>query len=185
MARVSFICTANRARSPFAAALLRRQIHDVPVKVDSFGRLEQGDAPALPGALHAAAAFGVDLSGHRARSLRPGELEGAELAIGFEPSHVVAAITTGGISAERTFLLAELADVLEVDVLPWPANHRSLGARVAHANARRFARDRLPRSIADPVGRSDRVFRQTYEQIDQLVAIVGMRLLSPAGVQTD
>ena len=156
-------------------------MHDVPVEVDSFGVLEQGGAPALPGAVQAAAAFGIDLSGHRARTLGPGELEGTELAIGFEPIHVAAAITTGGVAAERAFLLAELADVLEVDVLPWPPQSESLSARVTHANARRFARERLPRSIADPVGRSDRVFHQTYERIDQLVAIVGMRLLSPVG----
>ena len=157
----------------------------MPIEVHSFGVLEQDGAPALPGAVHAAAAFGIDLSGHRARPLGPGELEGAELAIGFEPIHVAAAITTGGVAAGRAFLLGELADVLEVDVLPWPQQSETLGARVTHAKARRFARERLPRSIADPVGRSDRVFRQTYEQIDQLVAIVGTRLLSPGGARTD
>lgn len=157
----------------------------MPIEVDSFGVLEQGGAPALPGAVQAAAAFAIDLSGHRARTLVPGELEGTELAIGFEPIHVAAAITTGGAAAERAFLLAELADVLEVDVLPWPQQSETLGARVTHANARRFARERLPRSIADPVGRSDGVFRQTYEQIDQLIAIVGTRLLRPGGVRAD
>ena len=185
MARISFICTANRARSPFAAALLRTQIHDVPIKVDSFGVLEQGGAPALPGAVQTAAEFGVDLSDHRARTLGPGELEGTELAIGFEPVHVATAIATGGVAAERAFLLAELADVLAVDVLPWPQRSQTLGDRVAHANVRRFAQERLPRSIADPVGGSARVFWETYAQIDQLVAIVGMRLLSPAGARTD
>ncbi len=146
--------------------------------------LEQDGAPALPGAVHAAASFGIDLSQHRARALEPGELEGAQLAIGFEPIHVAAAVGTGGIPAERVFLLAELADVLEVDVLPWPQHSESLAARIAHANARRFARERLPRSVADPVGGSDRRFRQTYEEIDRLVAIVGMRLFSAGGVRT-
>ena len=185
MARVSFICTANRARSPFAAALLRRQLSDVPVEIDSCGVLEQGGAPALPGAVHAASAFGIDLVDHRARTLGFRALEGYELAIGFEPVHVASAVTTGGIPAERAFLLAELGDVLEFDVLPWPENSDSLGARVAHANARRFAGGRLPRSVADPVGGSDRQFLTTYEEIDRLVAIVGMRLLSAGGVRTD
>jgi protein-tyrosine phosphatase len=184
VARVSFICTANRARSPFAAALLRRQIHGVSVEVDSFGVLEQGGAPALPGAVRAAAAFGIDLSDHRARSLGPGELMGADLAIGFERAHVAAAVSTGGVSADRAFLLAELADVLELDVLPWPANSEDLVARIAHADARRFARGRLPRSIADPVGSSDRRFQQTYEEIDRLVATVAMRLFSSGGAWT-
>jgi protein-tyrosine-phosphatase len=149
--------------------------------VDSFGVLEQGGAPALTGAVRAGLEFGIDLSDHRARSLQAGELEEAALAIGFEPVHVAAAVTTGGASAERVFLLTELADVLEVDVLPWPADSDDLERRVGHTNARRFAGDRLPRPIADPVGGSHRQFQQTYEEIDRLVAIVGMRLFSAAG----
>ena len=58
--------------------------------------LEQGGAPALAGAVRAARQFGIDLSAHRARSLRPAGLEGAALAIGFEPSHVAAAVATAG-----------------------------------------------------------------------------------------
>jgi protein-tyrosine-phosphatase len=148
------------------------------VDVESFGVVEQGGAPALSGAVRAASAFGVDLSDHRARSLGAGELAGTELAIGFEPVHVATAVSTGGVTAERAFLLGELADVLELDVLPWPANSEDLDARVAHANARRFAGGRLPRSVADPVGASDQRFQQTYAEIDRLVAIVGMRLFS-------
>ena len=184
-AGVAFICTANRARSPFAAALLRRQLHGLAVDVSSFGILEQRGAPALPSAVRAASAFGIDLSGHRARALGAGELAGTDLAIGFEPEHVAAAVSTGGVPVDRAFLLAELADVLELDVLPWPANSEELGARIAHANSRRFARGRLPRSIADPVGGSERRFQQTYEEIDRMVAIVAMGLFSAGAAPTD
>ena len=138
--------------------------------------LEQGGAPALPGAVRAAVAFGIDLSEHRARTLRAGDLAGAQLAIGFEPAHVAVAIATGGITSDRAFLLAELADVVELDVLPWPPGSDDLESRVAHANARRFAGARLPRAVADPVGGSDRRFQQTYEEIDRMVDIIGMRL---------
>jgi protein-tyrosine-phosphatase len=175
MARVAFICTANRARSPFAAALLRPHVGKLPVLVDSFGVLDQGGAPALPGAVRTAAEFGIDLSAHRARVLEPGALVGVELAIGFEPAHVAGAVAAGA-SPEHAFLLTELAQVLELDVLPWPENSDSLEARVAHANARRFAGARLPRPVADPVGGSDRMFWQTYDEIDRMVAIIGMRL---------
>lgn len=184
-ARVTFICTANRARSPFAAALLRWQLQGLSVDIQSFGVLEQGGAPALPSAVRAASSFGIDLSGHRARALAGGELAGTALAIGFEPAHVAAAVSTGGVSGDRAFLLAELADVLELDVLPWPENSRELDTRIAHANARRFARGRLPRSIADPVGGSDRQFLQAYEEIDRLVAIVATRLFSAVAVPGD
>jgi low molecular weight protein-tyrosine phosphatase len=183
-ARVSFICTANRARSPFAAALLGGLVSNRPIVVDSFGVLEQGEAPALPGAVRAALEFGIDLSGHHARALHPGDLVTSDLAIGFEPVHVAAAVETGGIPAERAFLLVELADVLEVDVLPWPAGSDSLPARVAHANARRFAGGRVPRSVSDPVGQSDRQFERTYDEIARCVGIVGMRLFSAGAVRT-
>jgi protein-tyrosine phosphatase len=182
-ARVAFICTANRARSPFAAALLRREVAELPVFVESYGVLEQGGAPALPGAVRASTAFGVDLTEHRARSLQTGDLVNAQLAIGFEPAHVAAAITTGGVTADRAFLLSELADVVELDVLPWPPGSDVLERRVAHANARRYASDRLPRPVADPVGGSDRLFEQTYEEIDRMVAIIGLRLFSADGVR--
>jgi len=184
-ARVSFICTANRARSPFAAALLGRLVSSQPIVVDSFGLLEQAEAPALPGAVRAAAGFGIELSQHRARTLHAGELAGSELAIGFEPAHVLGAVQTGGIPAERAFLLVELADVLEVDVLPWPAGANTLPEKIAHANARRFASGRLPRPVPDPVGKSDREFERTYDEIARCVGIIGMRLFSVAGDGAD
>ena len=137
-------------------------------------------APALPGAVRAAAAFGVDLSDHRARALGAGALAGAELAIGFEPAHVAAAVPTGGVTAERAFLLAELADVLELDVLPWPENSDDLEARVAHANADVSRAGDSPGRRGSRSARSDRMFRQTYEEIDRMVAIIGLRLFGAA-----
>lgn len=177
-ARVSFICTANRARSPFAAALLRRHLDGLHVAVESFGILEHGGAPALPGAVRAAWAFGIDLTEHRARPLGAGELAGTELAIGFEPFHVASAVVTGGVATARAFLLAELADALEDDIVPWPADAQHLDERVTLADARRRVSDRLPRSIADPVGGSELRFQHAYHEIDRLVAIVAMRLFS-------
>ena len=182
-ARVSFICTANRARSPFAAALLGELVSNQPIVVDSFGILDQAQAAALPGAVRAASGFGIDLSRHRARTLGSDDLASSDLAIGFEPSHVAAAVETGGVPAERSFLLAELADVLEVDVLPWPAGTDTLSAKVDHANARRFASARLRRSVPDPVGKSDREFERTYDEIARCVAIVGTRLFSAEPVR--
>ena len=175
MGRIVFICTANRARSPFAAALLRRELREVRVAVESYGILEQMGAPALPGAVRAAEAYGVDLAPHRARALHVGALDGVQLALGFEPAHLAAAVGAGA-ARERSFLLGELAHVLEFDALPWPAGADGLDERVAHANARRFAAAAVPRTVADPVGRSDRVFLQTYSEIDRMVTILGARL---------
>jgi protein-tyrosine-phosphatase len=174
--KVAFVCTANRARSPFAAALLRERLGTLPIEVESFGVLEQGGAPALPAAVRAAWPFGIDLTPHRAHVLRPDVLETFELVIGFEPMHVASSIEVGGAMPSSSFLLGELADVLEFDVLPWPPGSDDLASRVAHANARRFAGSRIPRAVADPAGGSERRFRETYEEIEEMVGLIGVRL---------
>jgi protein-tyrosine phosphatase len=174
--RVVFVCTANRARSPFAAALLRRHLGDLPIAIESFGTMEDGGgAPALPSAVRAAREFGIDLSKHRARSLRPGALVQSDLVIGFEPFHVASAVL-GGALRSRTFLLADLAVALEDDAASTAPRDLSVDALVGLADARRGRSGRLPISIADPVGRSDRRFHEIYREIDGLVALVAMRL---------
>lgn len=180
--RIAFVCTANRARSPFAAAALRRRLGRRRVQVESYGILEQRGAPALASAMRAARAFGIDLSEHSARVLSNGALEDVGLAVGFEQPHVAAAIAIGGASPERTFMLTELASVLEVDVLPWPAGSETFESRVAHASARRFAGGRLPRPVQDPAGGPEEGFRRTYDEIDRLVGVIGMRLFDASAI---
>jgi protein-tyrosine phosphatase len=172
--RVSFICTANRARSPFAAALLRRKSTAFPIVVDSFGTLEREGAPALPQAVRAAREFGVDLGAHRARSAVTGSLEGSDLVIGFEPFHIAHAVVVGGAETSRVFLLADLARALaEVES---PRDRGDFRIAVDRADAARSASAWPPQAVADPVGGSDRRFLETYEEIDRMVAIVAMRL---------
>ena len=179
VARVAFICTVNRARSPFAAALLRRHLEGRAVVVESFGALERGGAPALLPAVRAARAFGIDLRGHRSRPLPHGVLRESDLAIGFEPFHLASAVVTGGAERSRAFLLAELADALlegEVGV--------AFEDVLASADARRRADEMLPRSLADPVGSPDRRFLEQYHEIDRLVAIIAVRLFGAVSERT-
>src|SRR5439155_17823810 len=64
------VCTANRCRSPLAAALLRDEIsrRGVAARVDSSGLLEAGH-PATEETLDAASALGLDLEDHRSGQL--------------------------------------------------------------------------------------------------------------------
>ena len=174
--RVSFICTANRARSPFAAAVLRRESTGLPIVVDSFGTHEQGGAPALPQAIRTARTFGITLMEHRARSLGTGQLAGSDLVIGFEPFHVAHAVVTGGVPRSRAFLLAELARALDDPSVQAYRDVSEPRARVAQAAAVRTTSHWLPVSIPDPVGGSDRRFLETYEEIERIVATIARRI---------
>jgi protein-tyrosine-phosphatase len=174
--RVSFICTANRARSPFAAAILRRERTALPIEVESFGTLDHEGAPALPQAIRTARAFDVDLMTHRARSALPGTLGDSDLVVGFEPFHVAHAVVTGGAERSRTFLLSELVSALAVLELDAPRDAAEFGAVLAQADATRAGGDWRSSSIADPVGGSDRRFAETYARIEDMVVVLAVTL---------
>jgi protein-tyrosine-phosphatase len=167
---VVFVCTGNRARSPLAEALFRRYTRGLDTTVSSAGTLDVGSVPALEPAFDAGRRLGVDLSGHRARGIRDVALATADLVLGFEPSHVEAAVRLGGADAERTFLLGEL--VLFLDGSSWEQNPVARArAEIARADERRvrpfpYAPDLV---IGDPLGRPAKVMRATATEIDRLV----------------
>jgi protein-tyrosine phosphatase len=79
---IIILCTANRVRSPFAEAMLRRVL-PVGIKVSSRGVL--GSGGRCPGeAIDTALTHGVDLSAHRARQLAADELLQADLLLTME-----------------------------------------------------------------------------------------------------
>jgi protein-tyrosine-phosphatase len=171
-----FLCTGNRARSPLAEALFRTYTADVDVVVSSFGMLDLGGVSALPEAIEAGRRLGVDLRGHSARALESDALDGADLVLGFEPSHVSIAVVEGGADAGRTFLLGELAALLDAPVVDMDALARAR-ALVYAADLRRVrSRPDTTHSITDPLGKSGKVMRRTAEQIDRLVRDVVVRL---------
>ncbi len=167
---VVFVCTGNRARSPLAEALYRRYSEGAETVVTSYGTSDVGLMPPLPQAVEAAATLGVDLSGHRARTLRRGSLGDADLVLGFEPFHQAVAVVEGGAPAAHTFLLAELVSLLE-EPFAGSVSETDARAAVAYADSRRVrSRPAAEAAIADPIGRPDDMMSQIATQIDDLVA---------------
>jgi protein-tyrosine phosphatase len=162
------ICTGNRARSPIAEGYLRRLLADLPVHVHSLGTLELEGAPALPEALEAAARAGLDLSAHRSRALGGRDLSDADLVLGFELSHVAAAVMDGGAARERVFSLPELVELLEQARTPLETDpiERARNA-IAAANALRVTGAPLA-ELADPIGQSASFHRDTVERVRDL-----------------
>jgi protein-tyrosine-phosphatase len=175
---VSFVCTGNRARSPLAEALFRRQTEMLPVSVSSFGMLDLGGQPPLPGAITVARALGLDIAGHRTRGLQRGGLRDADLVIGFELAHVSAAIEVGGAERRRVFMLLGLPELLEGTAaqqhLP-PVD----GARhaIAEMDRRRAsARPRFVPAVPDPLGGSPPAFAELGRVVEAMTGLLASRL---------
>lgn len=113
--RVLFVCDANRARSPLAAALFERELARrgmaAGVGVASAGLSTRDGQPAVPEAVEAAQTRGLDLSAHRSHLLTEGDLD-AELVITMTRSQLdVIAPRRPGL-ATRAFTLIELVSLL-------------------------------------------------------------------------
>ncbi len=108
---VLMVCTGNICRSPMAEGLLRHMLPDrleADIRVRSAGTHGLDSAPASDFAIQAAAEMGVDISGHRARSLDPEMVSGAHLILVMEPFH--REIVTRAVPPEENRRIRLLAD---------------------------------------------------------------------------
>jgi protein-tyrosine phosphatase len=180
------VCTGNRVRSPIAEGFLRHLLADLPVRVRSLGTLELGEAPPLPEALEAASRLGLDISAHRARALSGEDLGQSDLVLGFERSHLAAAVVDGGAPTERVFSMPELVELIEATeparaMEPIERAHHT----IAHAHARRYGDVSAPATeLADPLGQSRDFYRDTVERVRDLsvrlaVGLFGRKAIRP------
>jgi len=82
---VLVICHGNICRSPFAAALLARQLPALEVR--SAGLFAGNGNPAYPSGLQIAKRFEVDLESHRSAPIDDSMLSGVDLVLGMEGRH--------------------------------------------------------------------------------------------------
>jgi protein-tyrosine phosphatase len=178
---VVFVCTGNRARSPLAEAFLSALVDPLAVSVSSRGTLNLGQVPALPEAVIAGSARGVDLSGHRASTFGHGELARSDLVIGFEPFHLSAAVIDGGASRHCTFSILELGEIFErFDAGPRAAGGYDPADVVRKANGMRRGSLLSAPTLADPLGLPQQQFDATADAIKALVETIAERLFAPS-----
>ena len=161
MASILVVCTGNVCRSPLAEGFLRAALEDrlgvsAPA-VSSAGTAGWEGSPAMPESVEAAAERGVDISGHRGRTLVVQHVDEATLVVCMAAEHRDALARSVPEAASRTFTLKELVRLL--DALP------AADASVPPAEAvvtRPAEADRLRRSgfegnphdedVVDPLG---------------------------------
>jgi protein-tyrosine phosphatase len=195
---VTFVCEANQARSPVAAALFTAELGLRPDagawRVDSAGVFATADVPAMPEMQDLARARGLDLSGHRSRGLDDHATAVADLLLTMtrEQADLIGARTTGVVT--RCFVLDELVALLtsvrdepvptgdpdgRIAVIGLPPTPR---ARVAAAHARRpFRRPQPDDDVADPVTGSGVRPDQTFERLLRSVTDLAALLLDADG----
>jgi len=121
------VCTGNICRSPMAEGLLR---HMLPkgwashMHIHSAGTHGLDDQPATPFAIEAAAEMGVDISGHRARSLDREMVSQADLILVMEPFHrEIVARAVRPEARNRLRLLTDFETPRQSDTIDDPYNH--------------------------------------------------------------
>lgn len=104
---VLVVCSANRCRSPMAAAQLRRVLVGTDVRVLDAGFGDSG-WPVTDGTLDAAARQGLDLADHRSARIDAALLASADLVLTMERAHVRDIVVEHPDLWPRTFTLKEL-----------------------------------------------------------------------------
>jgi protein-tyrosine phosphatase len=167
---LAVVCTANRFRSPLAAALIRAEVAALPVDVTSFAASGRSGAAALRQAVERGAPLGVDLGSHVSTRLGAGELAGADLVLGFERTHVAHAVVDGGAPRERAFTLPEFVPLAEAVEVP-PEGDPVSRARAVVAAAAAERHDRAGAGLAelaDPAGGPERGYDEAAREVDHL-----------------
>ena len=144
MKTILFICTGNICRSPMAEGIFRHILkgrrRDVQVMSAGIGAME--GQPPSPHAVQAVKELGIDISKQRSRQLTAELVQGADYIFGMTHSHVDTVFLLYPQAAEKTFLLREFDDTLDI-----------------------FEKD-----ISDPIGGSYEVYLNCRDQIEQGIA---------------
>ena len=120
MPTILFVCTANRFRSPIAAACFQRELDGRKTAgnwhVFSAGTWTTDGMPAMPEAIQQARKLGLDISRHVSTGITAHLMSMADLVIVMEHGHKEALQAEFPRSAHKVHLLSAAALGLDYDI---------------------------------------------------------------------
>lgn len=121
MPSVLFVCTANRFRSPLAAAFFRKELEQTSStlhqwKVDSAGTWTVPGLPALPETSLLARKYDLDLTRHRSKTVTAPLLTDQDLILVMETGQREALCNEFPATSERLHLLSWAAEARSYDI---------------------------------------------------------------------
>ncbi len=168
--RVLTVCSHNRTRSVMIAAMLQpmldQRVGEGGAIVESAGFGRPG-LPAIPDAVAAMAARGLDVSAHRSRPVTDALLADSDLVLTAERDHVVQIAMMSYAAFPSTMTLPEF--LARADGHP-PLAGEDLGRWIAQLTEDRTASAYLGEHIAeivDPTGTPRRAFAAAVERLER------------------
>ena len=114
MTEVLFVCTANRCRSPIAAAVLRQRLPGGSgIAVDSAGLLDDEGRPVPDEGIAMMRRYGINLEAHRSRTVTIDDLRRHDLVLGMTRGHVRDLLALDPDAFSRTFTLKDFVHRIE------------------------------------------------------------------------
>lgn len=182
---VLIVCTGNICRSAYAALLLgaaTRRDDDL-IRVGSAGIGAVVGAPMHADEARAAAALGLDPSGHRGRQLTAPLIDAADLVLALSERHLEVILAERPSAVDRTFLLGDYAALCALPGLDGQptATRADLCAQVGYAARLRDAgrqadRGDIAGEIDDPYGHGPALHRVAIARIEHAVGLIAARL---------
>ena len=120
MPAVMFVCTANRSRSPIAAAAFRKELasHGLPENWRAFsaGTWTTEGLPAAADAIASARRLGLELSDHLSRVVTPATIQEADVILVMEQGQKEALQNEYAGARGKVHLLSESATGSSYDI---------------------------------------------------------------------
>ena len=175
------VCTGNICRSPAVERLLAAGLVGTGVTVGSAGtRAVVGHAMSAP-MVPLVEAAGASADGFAARQLTAELVREQDLVLTATRAHRSAVVELVPAAVRRTFTVRELARLLTTaGALPGSTVAERVEAVPATIALVRGPAALADDDIVDPIGRSDAVYRESFEQLAPAVAAIVQALRGPA-----